>query len=72
MLFGGEDLSEDFQRGGKPSSGTINERTGVEAELYEAYEVGLSEAVEKLQQEVTERLDDYLGCRRELDEENEL
>ncbi len=62
-LFNGEDLSEDFRSKAVTIFETaINERTSaVEGELYEAYEVALTEAVEKLQHEITERLDDYLG-----------
>jgi len=62
-LFSGEDLSEDFKDKAKTIfEAAINERAGaVEVELHEAYEVALTEAVEKLQQDITERLDDYLG-----------
>jgi len=62
-LFSGEELTEDFRDKAQTIfEAAINERADqVEAELLEEYEVALAESVETLQQEITERLDDYLG-----------
>ena len=62
-LFTGEELSEDFkEKASTIFEAAINEKaTEVEAELHEQFEVSMTEAVETLQKEVTERLDDYLG-----------
>ena len=74
-LFTGEELSEDFkEKASTIFEAAINEKaTEVEAELHEQFEVSMTEAVETLQKEVTERLDDYLGyVVEEWMKENEL
>tara|TARA_Y100001937_G_scaffold59349_1_gene81490 strand:+ start:2145 stop:3098 length:954 start_codon:yes stop_codon:yes gene_type:complete len=74
-LFTGEELSEDFkEKASTIFEAAISERAAqVELALNEQFEIAISEAVEGLQKEVTERLDDYLGyVVEEWMKENEL
>jgi hypothetical protein len=62
-LFSGEELTEGFrEKATTIFEAAINERADqVEAKLQEQYEDTLAEATASLEQQITERLDDYLG-----------
>jgi hypothetical protein len=75
VLFDGEDLSEEFQEKATTIfeaaiSTRVNE---IEDELREDHDTVVSESVESIRKELTERLDDYLGyVVEEWMETNEL
>jgi len=62
-LFNGENLTEDFrEKATTIFEAAINERANqVAEELQEQYESTLAESTASLEQQITERLDDYLG-----------
>ena len=62
-LFDGEDLSEDFQNKAVTIfEAAINERVNdIEANLVEQYQDILAENIEAIAEDISEKLDDYLG-----------
>ena len=74
-LFGGEELSEDFKdRASTIFEAAVADRVNeIETELREDHDKVITEHVETLRAELTERLDDYLGyVVEEWMKENEL